>query len=131
MPKVVDAARATIRDGVLWRVCPARGQPPPMAPEALFCDTRAHPPRDRRGGGGGVPGWDPARGVAPGGVFRRPRRNPPRRWGGGVGARGGSPRRTVTLLAGPGIYAARHVYTHVPADAIRVAALVEIAAAAA
>src|SRR3712207_1604774 len=40
-------------------------------------------------------------------------------------------RRTVTLLAGPGIHAARHVYTHVPADAIRVAALVEIAAAAA
>ena len=42
-----------------------------------------------------------------------------------------SHRRTVTLLAGPGIHAARHVYTHVPADAIRVAALVEIAAAAA
>jgi hypothetical protein len=40
-------------------------------------------------------------------------------------------RRTVTLLAGPGIHAARHVYTHVPADAIRVAALVEISAAAA
>jgi hypothetical protein len=40
-------------------------------------------------------------------------------------------RHTVTLLAGPGIHAARHVYTHVPADAIRVAALVEIAAAAA
>ncbi len=40
-------------------------------------------------------------------------------------------RRTVTLLAGPGIAAARHVYTSVPADAIRVAALVEIAAAAA
>jgi hypothetical protein len=35
------------------------------------------------------------------------------------------------LLAGPGIHAARHVYTHVPADAIRVAALVEISAAAA
>jgi hypothetical protein len=40
-------------------------------------------------------------------------------------------RRTVTLLAGPGIRAAREVYTTVPADAIRVAALVEIAAAAA
>src|SRR3712207_3132900 len=40
-------------------------------------------------------------------------------------------RRTVTLLAGPGIHAARQVYTHVPSDAIRVAALVEIAAAAA
>ena len=40
-------------------------------------------------------------------------------------------RRTVTLLAGPGIHAARHVYTHVPSDAIRVAALVEISAAAA
>jgi hypothetical protein len=40
-------------------------------------------------------------------------------------------RRTVALLAGPGIHAARHVYTHVPADAVRVAALVEISAAAA
>ena len=40
-------------------------------------------------------------------------------------------RRTVTLLAGPGIRAARDVYRTVPADAIRVAALVEIAAAAA
>ncbi len=32
-------------------------------------------------------------------------------------------RRTVTLLAGPGIRAAREVYAQVPADAIRVAAL--------
>jgi hypothetical protein len=40
-------------------------------------------------------------------------------------------RRTVAVLAGPGIRAAREVYTTVPADAIRVAALVEIAAAAA
>jgi hypothetical protein len=40
-------------------------------------------------------------------------------------------RRTVALLAGPGVYAARHVYTHVPSDAVRVAALVEISAAAA
>ena len=39
--------------------------------------------------------------------------------------------RTVTMLACPGIHAARHVYTPVPADAIRVAALVEISAAAA
>ncbi len=39
-------------------------------------------------------------------------------------------RRTVTLLAGPGIRAAREVYTTVPADAMRVAVLVEIAAAA-
>ncbi|MFG1657907.1 hypothetical protein ACGFIY_15395 [Micromonospora chersina] len=34
-------------------------------------------------------------------------------------------------LAGPGIRAAREVYTTVPADAVRVAALVEISAAAA
>jgi hypothetical protein len=34
-------------------------------------------------------------------------------------------------LAGPGIRVAREVYTTVPADAVRVAALVEIAAAAA
>ncbi|SCF24390.1 hypothetical protein GA0070558_1972, partial [Micromonospora haikouensis] len=40
-------------------------------------------------------------------------------------------RRTVMRLAGPGIRAAREVYTTVPADAIRVAALVEISAAAA
>jgi hypothetical protein len=40
-------------------------------------------------------------------------------------------RRTVAVLAAPGIRAAREVYTTVPADAIRVAALVEIAAAAA
>ncbi|GAB3184452.1 hypothetical protein FHX75_121324 [Micromonospora palomenae] len=40
-------------------------------------------------------------------------------------------RRTVMRLAGPGVRAARDVYTTVPADAVRVAALVEIAAAAA
>jgi hypothetical protein len=37
----------------------------------------------------------------------------------------------VALLAGPGIKAAREVYTSVPSDALRVAALVEISAAAA
>ncbi|MFF5182050.1 hypothetical protein ACFY2Q_28905 [Micromonospora sp. NPDC000316] len=40
-------------------------------------------------------------------------------------------RRTVMRLAGPGIRAAREVYTTVPSDAVRVAALVEISAAAA
>ena len=40
-------------------------------------------------------------------------------------------RRTVMRLAGPGIRAARELYTSVPADAVRVAALVEISAAAA
>ena len=40
-------------------------------------------------------------------------------------------RRTVHTLSGPGIAAARDVYLTVPSDAIRVAALVEIAAAAA
>jgi hypothetical protein len=40
-------------------------------------------------------------------------------------------RRTVAVLAGPGIVAARQVYLTVPADAVRVAALVEISAAAA
>ena len=40
-------------------------------------------------------------------------------------------RRTVALLAAPGVKAARDVYTTVPSDAVRVAALVEIAAAAA
>jgi hypothetical protein len=37
----------------------------------------------------------------------------------------------VHVLAAPGIAAARQVYTTVPSDALRVAALVEIAAAAA
>src|SRR5439155_14483289 len=40
-------------------------------------------------------------------------------------------RRAVAALAASGIGAARTVYTTVPADAVRVAALVEIAAAAA
>jgi hypothetical protein len=40
-------------------------------------------------------------------------------------------RRTVAAIAAPGVAAARSVYTTVPADTIRVAALVEIAAAAA
>jgi hypothetical protein len=40
-------------------------------------------------------------------------------------------RRTVAALAGPGIAAARQVYRTVPSDAVRVAALVEISAAAA
>jgi hypothetical protein len=40
-------------------------------------------------------------------------------------------RRTVHVLAAPGIDAARTVYTTVPSDAVKVAALVEIAAAAA
>jgi hypothetical protein len=40
-------------------------------------------------------------------------------------------RRTVAAIAGPGIAAARTVYLRVPSDAVRVAALVEISAAAA
>src|SRR5215216_5545086 len=40
-------------------------------------------------------------------------------------------RRTVHTLAAPGIEAARTVYRTVPSDALRVAALVEISAAAA
>ena len=40
-------------------------------------------------------------------------------------------RHTVALLAAPGIRAAREVYTTVASDALRVAALVEISAAAA
>ncbi len=42
-----------------------------------------------------------------------------------------SHRRTVAALAAPGIAAARKVYATVPAEAVRVAALVEISAAAA
>lgn len=48
-----------------------------------------------------------------------------------VGAWSRRTRRTVAVLAGPGVRAAREVYTTVPADVIRVAALVEISAAAA
>ncbi len=40
-------------------------------------------------------------------------------------------RRTVAALAAPGIAAAREVYTTVPSDVLRVAALVEMSAAAA
>ena len=40
-------------------------------------------------------------------------------------------KRVVAALAGPGIRAAREVYLSVPSDALRVAALVEISAAAA
>jgi hypothetical protein len=40
-------------------------------------------------------------------------------------------RRTVALLAGPGVTAAREVYTRIPSDVLRVAALVEMSAAAA
>ncbi len=40
-------------------------------------------------------------------------------------------RRTVAVLAAPGIDAARQVYRTVPSDAVRVAALVEMSAAAA
>jgi len=40
-------------------------------------------------------------------------------------------RHTVALLAAPGVRAAREVYSTVPSDALRVAALVEISAAAA
>ncbi len=40
-------------------------------------------------------------------------------------------RRTVSAVAGPGILAARQVYLCVPSEVVRVAALVEISAAAA
>jgi hypothetical protein len=40
-------------------------------------------------------------------------------------------RRTVHTMAGPGITAARQIYLTVPSDTVRVAALVEISAAAA
>jgi hypothetical protein len=40
-------------------------------------------------------------------------------------------RRTVAALAAPGIDAARTIYRDIPSDVVRVAALVEIAAAAA
>ena len=40
-------------------------------------------------------------------------------------------RRTVAVLAAPGVQAAREVYTKVQSDALRVAALVEMSAAAA
>ena len=44
MPKVVDAARATIRDNAVWRTCPTCDQLAPMPPDALFCDTCTNRP---------------------------------------------------------------------------------------
>ncbi len=38
MPKVIDAARATIRDGAVWRACPVCDHLAPMPPGAVLCD---------------------------------------------------------------------------------------------
>ena len=47
MPKIIDFAGTTIRDGVLWRTCPACDRLAAMAPDALFCDTCVTEPPPR------------------------------------------------------------------------------------
>ena len=49
MPKVVDAARATIPTNTLWRTCPTCDQLTAMPPDALFCDTCTNAPTKREG----------------------------------------------------------------------------------
>lgn len=44
MPKVSQAARATVKDGAVWRTCPTCQRLAAMAPDALFCDTCAATP---------------------------------------------------------------------------------------
>ncbi len=38
MPTVFDAARATTRDGAVWRTCPLCDHLTPMPPAAELCD---------------------------------------------------------------------------------------------
>jgi hypothetical protein len=49
MPKVVDAARATIPTNALWRTCPTCDQLAAMPPDALFCDTCSNVPAKGEG----------------------------------------------------------------------------------
>src|SRR5690242_16964071 len=47
MPKVVDAARVTTRDGAVWRECAGCGLLAPLAPDVQHCkDCTAAPIRD-------------------------------------------------------------------------------------
>ena len=103
MPKVVDAARITTRAGVVWRSCVGCGSLAPLGPAEHHC-------RDCS--------VNPTRAAMP--VVTVPGRRAPR-----------DRRELVGLLAGPAILATRDVYARSSSDVLRVAALVEISAAAA
>jgi hypothetical protein len=103
MPKVVDAARITTRTGSVWRSCAGCGTLAPLAPSEQHCRDCSVNPNHLA-----VP------------VMSLPRRRAPR-----------DRRELVGLLAGPAVLAARDVYVRSSSDVLRVAALVEISAAAA
>ena len=103
MPKVVDAARITTRAAVVWRSCVGCGSLSPLAPAEQRC-------RDCS-----ISRTQNAATVAAG-----PKRRAPR-----------DRRELVGLLAGPAVLATRDVYARSSSDVLRVAALVEISAAAA
>jgi hypothetical protein len=103
MPKVVDAARITTRAGLVWRACVGCGTLAPLGPSEQHCrDCSVNP------NGLAVP------------VVSVPGRRAPR-----------DRREVVGLLAGPAVLAARDVYARSSSDVLRIAALVEISAAAA
>jgi hypothetical protein len=103
MPKVVDAARITTRAGCVWRSCAVCGSLAPLGPAEHHCRDCSVNPNHAAVRGKSMPG----------------RRAPRDR------------RELVGLLAGPAIAAARDVYVRSSSDMLRVAALVEISAAAA
>jgi hypothetical protein len=51
MPKVSDAARATVKDGAVWRECPCCDQLRPLPPDVMLCDDCATPPTRPAGSG--------------------------------------------------------------------------------
>jgi hypothetical protein len=102
MPKLADAARLTTRGGVVWRACAGCGSLAPLGPGEQHCRDCSITPDQI---------------ATP--VSLRGRRPPRDR------------RELVALLAGPAVLAARDVYARSSSDVLRVAALVEISAAAA
>jgi hypothetical protein len=103
MPKVVDAARITTRAAVVWRSCTDCGSLAPLTPAEQHCRDCSVNPIDI---------------AAP--SLAGPKRRAPR-----------DRRELVGLLAGPAVLATRDVYARSSSDVLRVAALVEISAAAA
>lgn len=103
MPKVVDAARITTRARVVWRDCTGCGSLAPLGPAERHC-------RDCS-----VNRTQIAATVVAGAGRRATRDR----------------RELVGLLAGPAVLATRDVYLRSSSDVLRVAALVEISAAAA
>lgn len=103
MPKVVDAARITTRHGIVWRSCADCGSLAPLAPAEQHCRECSVNPSN----------------VATT-VVAGPKRRAPR-----------DRRELVGMLAGPAVLATRDVYARSSSDVLRVAALVEISAAAA